>query len=218
MKMLATASTLARTAFAVAALSGCGTTGNPNPSGPIGGVGLPIDRDLPDTTVKPDGSKAGCPPGSTALTSQHIQAGGSIAMGPIGPDPEAPELPGNVQKVDLVLSSGTYTVRIHPQLGPKCTRMGPDSPVIRVRFAVTYRAWVARDSDPVCVFRSRADFSQFDIVYSPSALDSFVLKKAKSDILEGLDGALADQINVFVFNTQRNSSAAVRCQWAELPG
>lgn len=183
----------------------------PNGPTPVGGIGFNLDEDEPDLTVKPGDNPEGCPLGSTRLTSQHIKTVSSIVF------EDAPDLPQDVQRLRIVIASGTYTFRSHPQLGPNCTDAGPDSPVITVDFTADYLAEVDHSIQPVCVHRSRADYSRFDVRNAPSALDDFILEKARDSILEALDKQTANTLNPFYFNNAaRDQNAAVRCEWSVL--
>jgi|WetSurMetagenome_2_1015567.scaffolds.fasta_scaffold448306_1 hypothetical protein len=197
-------------------LFACTAPGNPNPGTPTGGIGLPVDTNPDERIVKSDESSSGCAPGSMKMEEQHLTSNGSLALGAIGPDPEAPELPSGVQKVDLSLAQGVYTFRLRPISGQNCDKTGPLFPTITIDFALTYRAQIDRSLDPTCVFRSRADFTQFNVQGAPNPLDAWLLDRMKSNILESLDGEVANQLNQFVFGTNRDPNAKVRCNWAEL--
>jgi hypothetical protein len=197
-------------------LSACVPPGNPNPGAPEGGIGLPVDSEPGERIVKSDESASGCAPGSMKMEEQHLTSNGSLALGLIGPDPEAPDLPGGVQEVDLTLAQGVYTLRLRPILGAKCDKTGPLSPTITVDFALTYRAYIDRSLAPTCVYRSRADFTQFNVQGAPNPLDAWLFDRFKSSILESLDAEVASRLNQFVFGTERDPNAEVRCNWAEL--
>ena len=193
-------------------LSACGSqTAAPSVSTPSGAFDMPIDENLDDVTVNVDGSED-CKPGSVRMIDQHVIADSSYAF------EEVAENPIGVERVHASLNMGVFTLKLRPLAGPECVDGGPASGTITVDFVAEYRADVDRSLDPVCVFRSRVDFSQFNIRSSPQPVDNYVLEKAKGKILAMLDARVAAQLNQLFFGTERDPNADVRCDWSELPG
>lgn len=191
-------------------LAACGSSNDPANPTPSGGIGMPVDEDVDDSIVNSDGSSK-CKVGSMRMLDQHMTSDGSIAF------EEVAENPIGVERVHVTLNDGVYTFKLRPLIGPKCADGGPASATITVDFSAEYHADVDRSIDPVCVHRSRLDFSEFNIRSSPQFVDNYILGNAKNNVWKQVDARLADQLNDFFYSTERDSEVKVRCEWSVMP-
>lgn len=191
-------------------LTGCGGSSDPTNPTPSGGIGMPVDEDIDDARLNSDGSDA-CKLGSIRMLDQHLRSDGSIAF------EEVAENPIGVERVHVTLNDGVYTFKLRPLIGPECTDGGPASATITVEFSAQYHADVDRSIDPVCVFRSRLDFSEFNIRSSPQPVDNYILGKVKNNVWEQVDERLANQLNELFYSANRDPDADVRCEWSVMP-
>jgi hypothetical protein len=219
--------------FAIALTFGACPNNNSNTSStsatPTGGTPISLSQTIPDSRTLPEKPAptqlVPCPLGTFDLIQQTIAPSspnvtGTSSVGVVGP---TTELADGEMKITVNIPDGTTYAGKVKIMGPTC-QAGPEIP-FTVTFGLTYRAVVETEHNQpfCCIFRSRADYSSFNLgVAGSNALGAPVEKalqvKIKDGILRNIDSQTANTTNQ---RTRANASlptgADPRCSWSELP-
>lgn len=149
-----------------------------------------FNRQLPDRRVTP--FQGG--PCVSDLTGQMVSGTAALSILDSGP---SSELVVGENKLRVDVTGGSYTttlVALNPAAG--CAPLGTPSPTVTITFSLTYLSAVENgSSDPACcVFRSRVDFSSFNVT-GVQLLDDVVKAAVQDEILKDLDFEAADRMN-----------------------